>query len=180
MEEKKEDYYITVSRLVCYKMVDLVVEAFNEMPDKKLIVIGDGPEKEKIEEMAGPNVTMLSHLEFDKFHEYMRKAKGFVFAGKEDFGITLVEAQACGTPLIAYHKGGAAEIVKDKKTGLFFRQQNKEAIQNAIADFEENYEGELSAKEIRENAERFSYERFRKEILRFVAQCLNEKYASKS
>ncbi len=178
VEEEKEDYYLTVSRLVCYKKVDLVVEAFNAMPDKKLIVIGDGPEKEKIEKMAGPNVTMLSHLEFEQFHRYMRKAKAFVFAGKEDFGITLVEAQACGTPLLAFHKGGAAEIMQHQKTGLFFRQQTTEAIQKSIADFEKNYQGKFSTQAIRANAERFNYERFKREMLNFVAKCLKKKYAS--
>lgn len=177
VEADKDDYYITVSRLVCYKKVDLVVEAFNGLPDKKLIVIGDGPEKEKIEKMAGPNVTMLSHLEFSEFHKYMRKARAFVFAGKEDFGITLVEAQACGTPLIAFHKGGAAEIVKHQKTGLFFRKQSVEAVQAAIGEFETNYQDGFDAQTIRENAERFNYERFKREMRQFVASCLKKKYA---
>ncbi len=177
VEEVKSDFYITVSRLVCYKKVDLVLEAFNAMPDKKLIVIGDGPEKAKIEKLAGPNITILSHLEFDKFHEYMRKAKAFVFAGKEDFGITLVEAQACGTPLIAFNKGGAAEIVKDGETGVFFKKQSKEAIVDAVVNFETLYEGHFSAQNIRENARRFDYARFEKEILEFVEECLVEKNA---
>ena len=176
VEEDKEDFYITVSRLVCYKKVDLVVDAFTKMPDKKLIVIGDGNEKDKIQSSAGENITFLSHLEFEKFHYYMRKAKAFVFAGKEDFGITLVEAQACGTPLIAFHKGGAAEIVKHGKTGVLFKKQNIEAITNAVEVFEKDFNGSFSAKEIRENANRFSTDSFNEHFSNYVKQCVAEKH----
>ena len=176
VEEEKEDFYVTVSRLVCYKKVDLVVEAFKKMPNKKLIVIGDGNEKERIQATAGDNISFLSHLNFDKFHYYMRKAKAFVFAGKEDFGITLVEAQACGTPLIAFHKGGAAEIVQHTKTGLLFKQQSAEAIIHTVEEFEESYTGAFSAQQIRENANRFSAEMFNKRFSDFVKQCVAEKH----
>jgi glycosyltransferase involved in cell wall biosynthesis len=176
-ESEKEDFYVTASRLVCYKKVDLVVEAFTKMPDKKLIVIGDGNEKARIEKIAGPNISIFSHLEFEKFHYYMRKAKAFVFAGKEDFGITLVEAQACGTPIIAYRKGGAAEIVKNRKTGLLFGNQNADEIVSAVTEFENKYENSFSALEIRKNAERFSLERFNSEMMNFVNSNVKEKYA---
>jgi glycosyltransferase involved in cell wall biosynthesis len=177
VEAKKEEFYVTASRLVCYKKVDLVVAAFTKMPDKKLIVIGDGNEKARIEKMAGPNITILSHLEFEKFHHYMRKAKAFVFAGKEDFGITLVEAQACGTPIIAYKKGGAGEIVKNRETGLLFNKQSVDEIIGAVQEFEANYEKSFIAEDIRKNAERFSLERFNTEMMSFVNTCIQEKYA---
>lgn len=177
VEEQKGDYYLTVARMVCYKKVDLVVKAFNAMPLKKLIVIGDGSEKEKVELIAGPNVTILSHLEFAQFHKYLREAKAFVFAGKEDFGITLVEAQACGTPLIAFHKGGASEIIQPGKTGLFFRKQTPTAIAQAVEDFEQNYHGKFSAHQIRLNAERFGYERFKREVLEYVQNIFSGRHA---
>lgn len=178
VEDEKEDFYVTASRLVCYKKVEMVVEAFNKMPDKKLVVIGDGKRKELIEKIAGPNITILSHLKFDEFHRYMRKAKGFVFAGKEDFGITLVEAQACGTPVIAFGEGGAAEIVKDRETGILFKEQTPESLINAIHEFELVFDAKFPAYKVRKNAERFSLDRFNKEVLSFINQCVSEKSSS--
>jgi glycosyltransferase involved in cell wall biosynthesis len=175
LEEVKEDFYVSASRLVCYKKVELVVEAFNKMPDKKLILIGDGNRKSIIEKIAGPNITVLSHLDFADFSAYMSKAKAFVFAGKEDFGITLVEAQACGTPVIAFGEGGAAEIVKDGETGVLFGEQNTESLLKAVSDFELNFEPNYSPKLVRENSERFN-----REVLDFIKTCLSEKESSKS
>jgi len=103
--DKKEDYYLTMSRLVPYKRVDLIVKAFSEMPDKELVVIGDGPEYEAIKRLAGPNVTMLGYQPDDAVTYYMQRARAFLFAAEEDFGIVPVEAQACGTPVIAYGRG---------------------------------------------------------------------------
>ena len=180
LEENKEDFYVSASRLVCYKKVELVVEAFNKMPDKKLILIGDGNRKSIIEKIAGPNITVLSHLAFADFSAYMSKAKAFVFAGKEDFGITLVEAQACGTPVIAFGEGGAAEIVKDKETGVLFEEQSTESLIQAVNDFEINFEPNYSPALVRENSERFSLERFNQEVLDFIKTCLSEKESSKS
>lgn len=179
VSEEKEDFYVTASRLVCYKKVEMVVEAFNKMPDKKLVVIGDGKRKALIEKIAGPNITILSHLEFERFHWYMRKAKAFVFAGKEDFGITLVEAQACGTPVIAFGEGGAAEIVRDKETGLLFKEQSVESLEAAINEFEFVHNAYFSPSAIRKNAERFSLDRFNKEVLAFVNYCVSEKSLDK-
>ncbi len=179
VEEEKKDFYVTASRLVCYKKVEMVVEAFNKMPDKNLVVIGDGKRKALIEKMAGPNIKVLSHLEFERFHWYMRNAKAFVFAGKEDFGITLVEAQACGTPVIAFGQGGAAEIVIDEKTGLLFEEQSPESLIEAVNKFEFAFNGYFPPKEIRKNSERFSLERFNKEVLAFVNYCVSEKSPDK-
>ncbi|WP_446918127.1 glycosyltransferase, partial [Klebsiella pneumoniae] len=125
--EDKDNYYLTASRLVPYKRVDLIVEAFGHMPEKKLLVIGDGPEMEKIKAKAKANVVILGYQSNEAMIEYMQRAKAFVFAAEEDFGITPVEAQSCGTPVIAFGKGGALETVRpygvSNPTGVFFYNQ---------------------------------------------------------
>lgn len=118
--ENKQDYYLTSSRLVAYKKIDVVIEAFNEMPDKKLIVIGGGPNLEAYRKLAGPNVEVMGYQPFDVLKEKMQHAKAFVFAADEDFGMIPIEAQSCGTPVIAYGHGGSLETVCEGKTGLFF------------------------------------------------------------
>lgn len=126
--EEKEDYYVTASRMVPYKKMDLIVEAFTQMPDKKLVVIGDGPDFEKIKKKAGTNVTLLGFAPDNVMRDYMQHAKAFVFAAEEDFGITPVEAQACGTPVIAYGKGGSLETVRGlgvQENRLGFSLKNK-------------------------------------------------------
>ena len=129
MYEKKEDFYLTASRMVPYKKMDVIVQAFSGMPDKKLVVIGDGPGFAKIKAHAGPNVTLLGYQSFEVLRDHMQRARAFIFAAEEDFGIVPVEAQACGTPVIAYGKGGALETVRglhrsDQPTGVFFDQHN--------------------------------------------------------
>jgi glycosyltransferase involved in cell wall biosynthesis len=115
----KEDFYVTASRLVPYKRIDLIVEAFNGMPDRQLVVIGDGPELPRLRRMAGPNVQVLGWQPNEVLKDHLQRARGFVFGGEEDFGIILLEAQACGTPVIAYGRGGALETVVENETGLF-------------------------------------------------------------
>ncbi|MDM7143618.1 glycosyltransferase, partial [Klebsiella pneumoniae] len=110
--DEKEDFYFTASRLVPYKRIDLIVEAFSHMPDKKLVVIGDGSEMGKIKSKAARNIEILGYQSNEVMQSTMQKAKAFVFAAEEDFGITPVEAMACGTPVIAYGKGGVLETVK--------------------------------------------------------------------
>lgn len=167
--ERKEDFYLTASRLVPYKKIDLIVEAFSQMPDKKLVVIGDGPQMSAVRAKATPNVEVMGYQPFSVLHEYMRCAKAFVFAAEEDFGIAPVEAQACGTPVIAYGKGGAVETVRDlsqsRPTGLFFHEQTIAAIAGAVSTFERESH-RFSARDCRANAERFSIAHFRE---RFVA-----------
>ncbi|HBR4738743.1 TPA: glycosyltransferase family 4 protein, partial [Klebsiella pneumoniae] len=132
----KEDYFFTASRLVPYKRIDLIVEAFSEMPNRKLVVIGDGPEMQKIKSKAKTNIEILGYQPDSVMQEYMRNAKAFVFAAEEDFGIIPVEAQACGTPVIAFGKGGALETIRplgvDKPTGLFFQKQTVADIIEAV------------------------------------------------
>ncbi|HBV5443620.1 TPA: glycosyltransferase family 4 protein, partial [Klebsiella pneumoniae] len=136
--ECKDDYYFTASRMVPYKRMDLIVEAFSHMPDKKLVVIGDGSEMDKIKSKATKNIEILGYQPNSVMQEHMRQAKAFVFAAEEDFGITPVEAQACGTPVIAFGKGGALETVKSNVTGILFERQEISSIIDAVNKFELN------------------------------------------
>jgi glycosyltransferase involved in cell wall biosynthesis len=157
LELDKNDYYVTASRLVSYKKVGLIVQAFSKLKDKKLIVIGDGPQMKKIKVNATKNVTLLGHISFSKMVSYLQKAKAFIFAAEEDFGIIPVEAQACGTPVLAYGKGGALETVSDGVSGCFFYEQSTEAI---IKGIEKMDTIDFNPEKVRENAEKFSKERF--------------------
>lgn len=177
--EKKDDFYLTASRMVPYKRIDTIVEAFSKMPNKKLVVIGDGPDFNKIKDKAGENVTLLGYQSFEVLKDYMQRAKAFVFAAEEDFGITPVEAQACGTPVIAFGKGGSKETVRGlveryKPTGLFFYEQNSTAIIEAVNKFETT-EDIISPFDCREHAVMFSPERFRDEFSSFVESKLELK-----
>ena len=162
--EDKEDFYLTVSRLEPYKRIDLLVDAFGLMPDRELVVIGDGPEMRRLRSKAPPNVTLRGRLSTREVREHMQRARAFLFAGIEDFGIVMVEAQACGTPVIAFAGGGALEIVRgedsSKPTGLLFPEQSAQAIVDVIGRFER--ETSLFAPDsCRENALRFDSDRFR-------------------
>jgi len=168
---KKEDFYLTASRQVPYKRIDMIVEAFQKMPDKKLVVIGDGPEHRKIAALAGPNVNILGFQSDKVLIDHLRRAKGFIFAAQEDFGILPVEAQACGTPVIAYGVGGANETVRDKITGLLFEEQTVSSLVTAIERFE-RLQPKFNLAEIRQHAEGFSNDRFRGEISRHINELL--------
>lgn len=166
----KEDFYLTASRMVPYKRIDLIVEAFALMPDRQLIVIGDGPDLEKIKSRAGKNVLMMGYQQNDVLVQYMQKAKAFIFAAEEDFGIVPLEAQACGTPVIAYGKGGALETVIDsslKRTGVFFAHQTVSSIHEAIERFEK-LSVKVNPEDCRENALRFSNENFKLKFKLFI------------
>lgn len=167
LETNKEDYYFTCSRLVPYKKIDLIVKAFGLMPQKKLIVIGDGPDMNKIRSVASSNVELLGFQSFEVLLAKMQKAKAFVFAAEEDFGIAPVEAQACGTPVIAFGKGGSLETVIDGETGVLYYEQTEASIIEAIERFE-NLAMSFSPLIIRANADRFSTERFKNEFSQFV------------
>jgi glycosyltransferase involved in cell wall biosynthesis len=173
LQPQKQNFYLTASRLVPYKRIDLIVEAFAVLGDRQLIVIGDGEQMAKIRSKAARNVKFLGHREPEELREYMQNAKAFVFAAEEDFGITPVEAQACGTPVIAYGRGGVKESVigldRDRPTGVFFGSQTVESIRDAIFEFEDLSDRILPI-DCRENAMRFSTERFQREFLFFVKQ----------
>lgn len=165
--EDKEEYYITVGRLEPYKRFDIIVEAFRDLKDKKLFVIGDGSQKDHLQKIATPNVTFTGFLDKQEIISYLAQAKGFLFAGVEDFGIALVEAQACGTPIICYAKGGAEETVIDMYTGVHFKQQEKNSLVEGLKKFEDN-RSLFKPRLIREHALKFSKDRFLQEIQDFV------------
>jgi len=174
----KEEFYVTASRMVPYKKVDLIVEAFSAMPDKRLVVIGDGPDFAKVRAKAGPNVQLLGFAGAEVLRDHLQRARAFVFAAEEDFGISPVEAQACGTPVIAFGKGGALETViplsdaectgsSPAPTGIFFQEQSVAAIIAAVERFE-GAGAAITPEACRENALRFSPERFRAEFTALV------------
>jgi glycosyltransferase involved in cell wall biosynthesis len=160
-DRRKEDYYLTCSRMVPYKKIDLIVEAFAGMPDKKLIVIGTGPDCAKIEKLTTKNIEILGYQPFPVLKDYMERAKAFVFAAEEDFGIVPVEAQACGVPVIAYGKGGVLETVIDGKTGILFKEQTAAAIRNAVYEFEKT-ENLFDSTTIAQHASQFDVMIFKK------------------
>lgn len=168
---EKEDFYLTASRMVPYKRIDLIVEAFSKTPHRRLVVIGDGPEMKKIKSVAGPNVEILGYQPFSVLKDHLRRARAFVFAAEEDFGIAIVEAQACGTPVIAYGKGGALESIiglpRERPTGIFFREQTKESLMETVERFERST-CLFDPRVIRRNAERFSAQKFRSALSEFV------------
>lgn len=174
----KEDFYVTASRMVPYKKVDLIVEAFSAMPDKRLVVIGDGPDFAKVRAKAGPNVQLLGFAGVEVLRDHLQRARAFVFAAEEDFGISPLEAQACGTPVIALGRGGALETIvplldaeragsSPAPTGVFFYEQSAAAIVAAVERFEAAGAA-ITPEACRENALRFAPERFRAEFTAFV------------
>lgn len=169
----KGDYYATASRIVPYKKIGLIVRAFSETPERKLVVIGDGPDLPKIRAGAGANVEFLGFQPVEVLREHLRRAAAFVFAAEEDFGIAPVEAQACGTPVIAFGKGGALETVIDGETGLFFRDQTVPGLIEAVREFERR-SGSFDPRRIRQNALRFGKEPFKSSLGRFVEEKLQD------
>lgn len=169
LETEKEDFYLTASRLVPYKRIDLVVAAFAKQPHLKLKVIGDGPEMDKIRKLAEgcSNIEILGYQSDESMVSNMQKAKAFVFAAEEDFGIIPVEAQACGTPVIALGKGGCLETVVHGETGIHFEEQTLECLSTAILEMEQRYEA-ITPERCRQNAENFSIDTFRSRLVEVV------------
>lgn len=170
-DENREDYYLTASRFVPYKRIDLVAETFHSMPEKKLIIIGDGPELPRVKPFLGENVVWLGYQAGDVLKDHMRRCRAFIFAAKEDFGIMPLEAQACGAPVIAFGEGGARDTVRGQgttdQTGIFFEEQTVESLRMAIREFE-NINPSIQAGACRSNAERFCNQRFQDEFRAFV------------
>lgn len=171
--QAKEDYYLAVSRLVPYKKMELIIETFAQMPDKQLKVIGHGPQFKKIKSKITPNIELLGAQAQETLIHYMQRAKALVFAALEDFGIVLVEAQACGTPVIAYGKGGALDSILpwglENPTGLLFKEQTSESLMQAVQDFEK-LQSSFTMENCVKNATRFSNDIFREKIKAFVAK----------
>ena len=169
LQPAKQDFYLTASRMVPYKRIELIVRAFARMPARKLVVIGDGPERERIAAAArgASNIELRGHQPMPALSEAMGQARAFVFAAEEDFGIAPLEAQACGTPVIAFGHGGVAETVRGldaaEPTGVFFDIQTEDALIAAVERFERERHV-ITPQACRANAERFAPERFRREF----------------
>lgn len=170
----REDFYFTCSRLVPYKKVDLIVKAFGQMPDKKLFVIGDGPDFKKIKKIATDNIVLMGYQPFEVLKHYLSKTKAFIFAAEEDFGMLPVEAQACGTPVIAFKKGGVTETVIENKTGVYFSEQEISSIVEAINYFEKNI-NMFDPVKIAAHASSFSTQRFKQELNTYLMTIMQEK-----
>lgn len=160
VSDRSEDFFLIVSRLVAYKRIDLAVEAFSRS-GRKLVIIGDGPDRKRLEAMAGDSVEFLGRAPDEVVTEKMASCRGFVFPGSEDFGITPVEAQACGKPVIAFREGGALETVVEGRTGVFFDHPDADSLSGALRKFDSI---DWDRGVIRRNAERFSTERFIEEM----------------
>lgn len=165
--DKKRDFYLTASRMVPYKKIRLIVEAFARMPDRKLVVISDGPQFPEAKTVATSNVTLLGYQPFEVLKTHLQEAKAFIFAAEEDFGIAPLEASACGTPVLAFGKGGASETVKHGITGLHFHEQSAEAICDVVERFEST-SPPFDPHRLRAHAEQFSTAHFRKKFRCFV------------
>jgi glycosyltransferase involved in cell wall biosynthesis len=169
---QRDDFYFVLSRFVPYKRVDLIVSAFNRL-GLPLVIIGDGSEGKRVKAIAQPNVQFLGHQPDDVVVDYMQRCKAFVYAAAEDFGITLVEAQAAGAPVIAYGKGGAAESIIHEKTGILFAEQTVESLMEAVRLFESGVY-QFNPDYLRQNAERFAPEHFQQKLF----QCIEQKWTS--
>lgn len=177
----KDDFYLAAARMVPYKKMPVLVEAFTRMPSRRLVVVGEGPDLQRCRKLAegSANVELVGYQPFARLRDYMQRARAFVFAAEEDFGITLVEAQACGTPVIAYGRGGARETVRplgssEAPTGLFFEEQTPESVIAAVTRLEASA-GQIGPQNCRANAERFSVEAFRTAYRRRVEEALAQR-----
>lgn len=164
--QKREGFYITVTRLVAHKRVDILVRAFSEL-NLPLVIVGDGPELRRLKDMAGPNVRFLGYQPDGHVAELLGKARAFVCATEEDFGIAIVEAQAAGCPVIAYGRGGALETVVNGETGIFFSDQTPAGLIEAVREFEMRH-SDFSPNVIVQSSKRFGKDRFLTEFYSFI------------
>ena len=161
---EKDEFFLIVSRLTPYKKIDLAIRAFNELR-LPLVIVGRGSEKRKLRSIAGRTIEFIDRLTDRQLANYYRRCSGFVFPQEEDFGIAAVEAQAAGTPVIAYRAGGALDTVIDGRTGVFFNKQDKESLTRAVKRFRRI---DFDRQAIIKNAARFSKERFKKEFRKLI------------
>ena len=168
---ERSPYYVTVSRLVAHKRLDLVIDTFNQLK-LPLLVIGEGPERARLEKRAGETIKFLGFVPDPQVAVILSQARGFICAAEEDFGIAVVEAQAAGCPVIAFHKGGALETIQDGQTGLFFDRQCVESLTAAVAQFESRLNSRdnpfLNPLQIAASVQRFNRARFLEEFARFA------------
>ncbi len=167
----RENFYLVVSALVPYKKIELAIEAFAG-GSRRLVIIGDGPERKKLESMSSDNVQFLGWKPDEALRDYYRRARGLIFPGEEDFGIVPLEAQACGCPVIAYGVGGALETILEEKTGTFFTELSVKGLLDSIENFEKK---EWGAQDARHNALRFSRTRFKDEMKNYIQGVLPKK-----
>ncbi|MBB2167968.1 glycosyltransferase [Gluconacetobacter aggeris] len=185
LSSERQDFYLVVSRFVPYKRIDLIAEAFSRMPDRRLVIIGEGEGDAAIRAAAAgcANIEIRKPVRIDELVALMGKARAFVFAAAEDFGIVMAEAQACGTPVIAYGVGGACDIVigenETDPTGVLFPEQTAEAIVAAVRTFEENHH-RIRAETCRANAMRFSEEAFRRRFMEIVDEAMAARSCQRS
>ncbi len=172
----REDYYLCLGRFVPYKKIDMIVRAFQQMPDKKLVLIGDGYGSKQFTELlkTSPNIQWLGYKKDAEMIQYIQQAKACIFAAKEDFGILCVEVQACGTPVLALDYGGYQETVIDGVTGYLFEDQTEEHLIACVHKFEQQPLTDREA--IRMNSLRFSDTRFKQEMSEFVKKCYLDFY----
>jgi len=168
--DEDRDFFLVVSRFVPYKRIDLAIEAFNEL-GWPLVIIGDGPERKRLEKMAKPNINFLGRQSDEIVREHYAKCRAFIFPGEEDFGITPVEAQSAGRPVIAYGKGGALDTVTDGVTGILFKQQSKDSLVEALRKFETM---SFNKQRIREHALKFDVEKFKQKIKQYIEEKYQE------
>lgn len=170
-DRPRESFYLTASRMVPYKRIDLVIEAFNKTPERQLIVIGDGPDYAKLASLAGPNVTLMGYQPDNVLVDHLERTQAFIFMAEEDFGILPVEAQAAGAPVIGYGVGGLTETTLDNVSGLWVEEQSSQALMERIQQFEackREDEAAFSPKVCRKNAERFATANFTQAIQSLV------------
>jgi len=169
--------YVTASHWVAYKRIDLIVDAFRSMPERRLIVAGNGPDAKLARDASAPNIEFVGEVSRERLREMLRSARAFVFAAEEDFGIAPLEAQACGAPVIAYARGGVGETVRGldtaEPTGVFFSEQSGPAIRDAVGRFE-RHAARIAPAACRANAQRFGRELFRSHLAEHVAALLAE------
>lgn len=170
--EGDREHYLSASRLVPYKRIDRVIDAFRSMPDRTLIVAGDGPDRARLQRSVPANVRFLGHLPQADLTSLLQRSKALITAADEDLGLTPIEAQACGTPTIALRKGGYLETVKEGVSGIFFDTDSPAAIIGAVERFE--HAQLASPTQLREGMKMHSSERFRERFAAIVARTLNE------
>ncbi|MBM3333522.1 glycosyltransferase [Candidatus Sumerlaeota bacterium] len=170
LDVKQNDYFLIVAAIVPYKRIDLAVETFSRM-GRRLLVAGDGPERSRLERRAGRSVRFLGWVSDEQLVELYNGCRALIFPGEEDFGITALEAQACGRPVIALRRGGALETVVEGRTGLFFSEQTSEALSQAVESFDSL---SFDRTVIRAHAEKFGRDRFRRELEKTILGILSE------
>lgn len=175
-ETPREDYYVTASRMVPYKRLPMIAQAFAQMPERRLVVIGDGPDMAAVKAAAGPNVEVLGRQPANVLRHHLSRARAFVFAAEEDFGIAPIEAQACGTPVLALGRGAARETIRggdgDGRTGFFFHEQTADALAEAVRACEPHL-ASIRPVDCRANAARFGTDQFRRGILEAVDRLMS-------